>query len=444
MTETAAAIAFNPGRGTPVAGSVGFRAPYSETRIVRLGLGRSGPLRAGRERARAGARAAGLSRLCRSCAQCRHARRRRLADHRRCRLPDRGRTPRPDRPREGPDHPQRPQHRSGRDRGRGQPVSPACRSAPRSACRTSMPARFRRCSSCRARRCRSISRRCRRHLDGNVHEPPARPKSVLVIDALPVTAVGKIFKPALRDLAIKEKVRLERRADLRARRIGNRRCLDSTSSKHTLVEVVVAGATWLTRSPQLEAALKPLPQTYVCVRDAEPARLVTLDIRGRHRDADPQPAREPERRLRSDDAVAGAAAPRPWRTCRTCASCIITGSGPRLLRRRRPHRVRGGAARPAGRSCIDTLRYNQDVLQLVEDLPVPVIGAANGAAVAGGLELLLCCDIIIAAEDAKIGDGHARYGIVPAGGATVRLVERIVRRAPRSSSTRHLWSTRRR
>ena len=39
--------------------------------------------------------------------------------------------------------------------------------------------------------------------------------------------------------------------------------------------------------------------------------------------------------------------------------------------------------------------------------------------------MLLCCDIIIAAEGAKIGDGHTRYGIVPAGGATVRLGERM-------------------
>ena len=83
------------------------------------------------------------------------------------------------------------------------------------------------------------------------------------------------------------------------------------------------------------------------------------------------------------------------------------------------------ALQAGGTRLIDTLRYNQDVLQMVEDLPVPVIGAANGTAVAGGLELLLCCDIIIAAEGAKIGDGHARYGIVPAGGATVRLAERI-------------------
>jgi fatty-acyl-CoA synthase len=36
MTETAAAIAFNPGRGEPLAGSVGFRAPYARTRIVSL------------------------------------------------------------------------------------------------------------------------------------------------------------------------------------------------------------------------------------------------------------------------------------------------------------------------------------------------------------------------------------------------------------------------
>jgi enoyl-CoA hydratase/carnithine racemase len=83
------------------------------------------------------------------------------------------------------------------------------------------------------------------------------------------------------------------------------------------------------------------------------------------------------------------------------------------------------ALKAGGTALVDMLRYNQDVLQMVEDLPVPVIGAANGVAVAGGLELLLCCDIIIAAEGAKMGDGHAKYAIVPAGGATVRLLERI-------------------
>lgn len=85
----------------------------------------------------------------------------------------------------------------------------------------------------------------------------------------------------------------------------------------------------------------------------------------------------------------------------------------------------GAALERDKKTLLDDLRYNQDVLQLVEDLPVPVIGAANGVTVAGGLELLLCCDIILAAEGARMGDGHARYGVVPAGGATVRLAERV-------------------
>ena len=71
------------------------------------------------------------------------------------------------------------------------------------------------------------------------------------------------------------------------------------------------------------------------------------------------------------------------------------------------------------------LRFSQTVMNQVETLPVPVIGVANGLAVAGGLELLLCCDLVLAAQGARLGDGHARYGVVPAGGATVRLRERI-------------------
>jgi enoyl-CoA hydratase/carnithine racemase len=76
-------------------------------------------------------------------------------------------------------------------------------------------------------------------------------------------------------------------------------------------------------------------------------------------------------------------------------------------------------------SLLADLRFNQQVFNRVEALPVPVIGVANGLAVAGGLELLLCCDLILAAQGARLGDGHARYGVIPAGGATVRLRERL-------------------
>ena len=53
--------------------------------------------------------------------------------------------------------------------------------------------------------------------------------------------------------------------------------------------------------------------------------------------------------------------------------------------------------------------------------PKPVIAALNGLALAGGLELVLCCDLVIAARSAKLGDAHANYGLLPGGGASVRL-----------------------
>ena len=50
----------------------------------------------------------------------------------------------------------------------------------------------------------------------------------------------------------------------------------------------------------------------------------------------------------------------------------------------------------------------------------PVIVALNGLALAGGLELVMCCDIVFAVESAKLGDVHSNFGVFPgAGGAAV-------------------------
>jgi enoyl-CoA hydratase/carnithine racemase len=61
----------------------------------------------------------------------------------------------------------------------------------------------------------------------------------------------------------------------------------------------------------------------------------------------------------------------------------------------------------------------------IEAFPKPVIAAVHGAAIAGGLELALCADFIVAADTAVFGDGHANYGLIPAGGGSVRLPRRI-------------------
>ena len=70
-------------------------------------------------------------------------------------------------------------------------------------------------------------------------------------------------------------------------------------------------------------------------------------------------------------------------------------------------------------------QYAQDVFGRIEKLPMPVIAAVNGYAIAGGLELISCCDMIVAAESSRIGDGHARYGVIPAGGSSARLPRKI-------------------
>ena len=66
----------------------------------------------------------------------------------------------------------------------------------------------------------------------------------------------------------------------------------------------------------------------------------------------------------------------------------------------------------------------------------PIIGAINGYAITGGFELALMCDFMIASEEARFADTHARVGVVPGWGLSQRLPRLIgINRAKELSLT---------
>jgi enoyl-CoA hydratase len=69
----------------------------------------------------------------------------------------------------------------------------------------------------------------------------------------------------------------------------------------------------------------------------------------------------------------------------------------------------------------DAEAADADVWQVLQTLGTPTLAAVNGAAVTGGLELVLCCDLAIASDQARFADTHARVGIHPSGGLSVLL-----------------------
>lgn len=98
---------------------------------------------------------------------------------------------------------------------------------------------------------------------------------------------------------------------------------------------------------------------------------------------------------------------------------VLTGSGPAFCAGADLTAVGGQLHDPAA---IEKLLDDAGKLTLrIEAHPTPVIAAVNGAAVAGGFELVLACDLVVAAETAKLADGHARWGLFPGAGSSVRL-----------------------
>lgn len=73
----------------------------------------------------------------------------------------------------------------------------------------------------------------------------------------------------------------------------------------------------------------------------------------------------------------------------------------------------------------ETWTRRAGTIDLVGQLPQPVIAAVRGHCYAGGLELALAADLIVVSETAQLRDLHIRYGGHPAWGLTTRLPRRV-------------------
>ena len=61
----------------------------------------------------------------------------------------------------------------------------------------------------------------------------------------------------------------------------------------------------------------------------------------------------------------------------------------------------------------------------LDDFPKPTIAALNGLAYGGGLELAVCCDILIAGADVRLALPEVKLGVLPGSGGTVRVPRRV-------------------
>jgi len=66
-----------------------------------------------------------------------------------------------------------------------------------------------------------------------------------------------------------------------------------------------------------------------------------------------------------------------------------------------------------------------DIARALGAYPWPIIGAINGFAITGGFELALMADVLLASENAKFADTHARVGIMPGWGLSQKLSRMI-------------------
>jgi enoyl-CoA hydratase/carnithine racemase len=100
-----------------------------------------------------------------------------------------------------------------------------------------------------------------------------------------------------------------------------------------------------------------------------------------------------------------------------CGGADLRDFAERARERAKSNTESGGERQGGG----DFVSPRRDLFSALEESRVPVIAAINGAAMGGGCEIALACDIRVIADTATVGLPEIRFGALPAGGGTQRL-----------------------
>ena len=101
---------------------------------------------------------------------------------------------------------------------------------------------------------------------------------------------------------------------------------------------------------------------------------------------------------------------------------VLTGSGRAFCAGADLKEVAGASHKPGEPDLLDLVEHT---FGLMRHGPKPVIAAVNGLALAGGLEMVMACDLVFAAESAQMGDAHSNFGVFPGAGGAAILPRRI-------------------
>jgi enoyl-CoA hydratase/carnithine racemase len=121
----------------------------------------------------------------------------------------------------------------------------------------------------------------------------------------------------------------------------------------------------------------------------------------------------------SPDLLAGLADAVERVTAAGCPVAVVRGRGPALSAGADLPHLLGLLDDPA--AVRDYIASIGTVLDALEAAPFVSLCVVDGYGVAGGCELMLACDLVVAGSDARLGDRHMEYGLLPGAGGSVRL-----------------------